>query len=123
MIHRLLVLSLAAQASPPAARLDPSALAKQHESHSFVTAQAPCVTPEILNAEIDRLVAAHRAQVRSEVIGTSFGGRNIRLVSIGQGPAAILLWSQMHGDEPSATPAVLDLIDYRRPRSGSRSRG
>ena len=33
-------------------------------------------------------------------------------MSIGQGPKSILLWSQMHGDEPSATPAVLDLIDY-----------
>lgn len=112
MIHALLVLSLAAQATPATSRLDPAALAKEHESHRFVTAQAPCLTPDMISAEIDRLSARHPGHVKTEVIGTSFGGKNIRLVSIGQGPKSILLWSQMHGDEPSATPAVLDLIDY-----------
>ena len=112
MIHALLVLSLAAQATPASPRLDPAVLAKEHESHRFVTTQAPCLTPETLSGEIDRLSARHPRHVRAEVIGTSFGGRNIRLVSIGQGAKSILLWSQMHGDEPSATPAVLDLIDY-----------
>ena len=36
----------------------------------------------------------------------------MRLVTVGAGPRRALLWSQMHGDEPSATPAVLDFIDY-----------
>ncbi len=112
MIPALLVLSLAAQGGTPAPRLDPATLAREHESHRFVTAQAPCLTPEMVSAEVDRLSARHPGHVRTEVIGTSFGGKNIRLVSLGQGPKSILLWSQMHGDEPSATPAVLDLIDY-----------
>ena len=34
------------------------------------------------------------------------------MVSIGHGPKSILLWSQMHGDEPTATPALLDLADF-----------
>ena len=32
-------------------------------------------------------------------------------MTLGSGPRRILLWSQMHGDEPSATPALLDLAD------------
>jgi hypothetical protein len=73
---------------------------------------APCVTPEMVAAEVDRLRALHRGLVEAEVVGASFGGKPIRLISIGQGPKSILLWSQMHGDEPTATPAVLDLVDY-----------
>ncbi len=34
------------------------------------------------------------------------------MLSLGHGPKSILLWSQMHGDEPSATPALLDLADF-----------
>ena len=42
-------------------------------------------------------------------------GGNARLRAddcIGHGPKSILLWSQMHGDEPTATPALLDLTDF-----------
>ncbi len=34
------------------------------------------------------------------------------MLSLGHGPKSILLWSQMHGDESSATPGLLDLADY-----------
>ena len=44
-------------------------------------------------------------------MGRSVQGRSIHLVTLGSGPRRILLWSQMHGDEPSATPALLDLAD------------
>jgi hypothetical protein len=42
-------------------------------------------------------------------VGRSVQGRPIHLLTVGSGPRKILLWSQMHGDEPSATPALLDL--------------
>jgi hypothetical protein len=61
---------------------------------------------------VSRLAAAHPRQIPVETIGASFHGKEIRLMSIGRGPKSILLWSQMHGDEPSATPALLDLADY-----------
>jgi len=112
LIRALLVVSLSAQGAVPSTRLEVAALAKDHESLRFITALAPCLTPEMVGAEIDRLVARHAGQVQVEGVGTSFGGRAIRLLSIGRGQKSILLWSQMHGDEPSATPAVLDLIDY-----------
>ncbi len=41
--------------------------------------------------------------------GKSVQGRDIHAVRWGKGPVKILLWSQMHGDEPTATMALLDL--------------
>ena len=47
-----------------------------------------------------------------EELGESAEGRAIRLVRYGHGPRSVLLWSQMHGDESTATMALADLIHY-----------
>jgi hypothetical protein len=47
-----------------------------------------------------------------EEIGRSGQQRPIYSVSFGQGPVRVLLWSQMHGDEPTATLALADLLRY-----------
>ncbi len=47
-----------------------------------------------------------------KVIGKSLEGRTIYLISIGHGPVNILSWSQMHGDEPTATQALFDLFNF-----------
>jgi len=44
--------------------------------------------------------------------GVSCEGRKIPLLRVGTGAAGILLWSQMHGDEPTATSALLDLLNW-----------
>ena len=44
--------------------------------------------------------------------GKSFEGRAIYHVKAGSGPMPVLLWSQMHGDEPTATAALLDVFAY-----------
>lgn len=49
-------------------------------------------------------------QVQEE--GKSVEGRAIYSVSIGKGPTKVLLWSQMHGDEPTATAALLDIFRF-----------
>ncbi len=46
--------------------------------------------------------------------GTSVEGRNIYSVKWGNGPVNILLWSQMHGDEATATMATFDVFNYLR---------
>ncbi len=51
-------------------------------------------------------------RVRREEIGRSGEGRPIYLLSYGHGPTSVLLWSQMHGDEPTATMALADLIRF-----------
>lgn len=45
-------------------------------------------------------------------IGTSSQGRPLRSVRFGNGPTKVLLWSQMHGDEATATLALADIIRY-----------
>jgi len=44
--------------------------------------------------------------------GESAEGRDIFLVSIGTGERKIFLWSQMHGDEPTATMAIFDIFNF-----------
>ena len=50
--------------------------------------------------------------LRSEPIGRSLQGREIRAVSFGRGSTTVLLWSQMHGDESTATMALADIIRF-----------
>jgi hypothetical protein len=47
-------------------------------------------------------------------LGESVEGRAIYDVSFGHGPTTVLLWSQMHGNEPTATMAGLDLFNFIR---------
>lgn len=45
-------------------------------------------------------------------IGHSFEGREIFQLKIGRGDTKVLLWSQMHGDEPTATMALFDIFNF-----------
>ncbi|MEL6925574.1 MAG: M14 family zinc carboxypeptidase [Bacteroidota bacterium] len=47
-----------------------------------------------------------------QVLGQSYEGRDICEVKWGNGPFKVLLWSQMHGDEPTATMALLDIFHF-----------
>lgn len=47
-----------------------------------------------------------------KVAGKSFEGREIFLLSVGSGTKKIFLWSQMHGDEPTATMALFDIFNF-----------
>lgn len=45
-------------------------------------------------------------------VGKSFEGRNIQMLQAGSGKTKVLLWSQMHGDEPTATMAIFDILNF-----------
>ena len=45
-------------------------------------------------------------------IGKSFEGREIFMLKAGSGKTKIMLWSQMHGDEPTATAALFDIFNF-----------
>ncbi|OEI79375.1 peptidase M14 [Formosa algae] len=45
-------------------------------------------------------------------VGTSIEGRDINLISVGSGPVNVFLWSQMHGDETTATQAIFDIFNF-----------
>lgn len=47
-----------------------------------------------------------------QVAGHSVQGRSIYLIKAGTGKTNVLLWSQMHGDEPTATMALFDMLRF-----------
>ena len=68
----------------------------------------------IKHVDIQRLIDSLEGQKGFEIttLGKSIQGRNISMISVGNGETQILLWSQMHGDEPTATAAIFDMINY-----------
>lgn len=46
------------------------------------------------------------------LLGTSVEDREIFLVKAGNGKTKVFLWSQMHGDEPTATMALFDIFNF-----------
>jgi hypothetical protein len=92
--------------------LTPGALWEAWPAHRFVPTPAPCLRHAELVERLVALEAKHRGRLRLEEAGRSAEGRAITLMTVGEGPRRVLLWSQMHGDEPSATPALLDLADF-----------
>jgi hypothetical protein len=69
--------------------------------------------PHIIHADIlpfiERLKNADGVEVNLE--GNSFEGLGIYRLTFGKGPIEILAWTQMHGNEATATASVFDLLD------------
>ena len=53
-----------------------------------------------------------KLDVRVNEVGRSGQGREIFQIEWGKGPKRVFLWSQMHGDEPTATSALIDMFTY-----------
>jgi hypothetical protein len=49
---------------------------------------------------------------KTEVLGTSVQRRSLNLLTAGQGKTKVFLWSQMHGDESTATMALFDIFNF-----------
>lgn len=66
------------------------------------------------HADIVPLIEKHRETGFWKVaeVGASFEGRAIRTLSAGHGAQKVCLWSQMHGDEPTATMALFDIFNF-----------
>src|SRR5690606_26229020 len=64
--------------------------------------------------EVDSLIKAHQKSQVFDIseIGQSVQGRSIYEVVYGEGEKKVMLWSQMHGDEPTATMALFDIFNF-----------
>ena len=60
------------------------------------------------------LIQKHRASkvFTTSVLGNSVQGRSLNLLRAGQGTTKVFLWSQMHGDESTATMALFDIFNF-----------
>lgn len=50
--------------------------------------------------------------LKVDKVSKSVEGRDIYLISMGSGKKKVFLWSQMHGDEPTATAALFDIFNF-----------
>ena len=96
--------------------MTPSALAKYlfstHESFRLDRLdRANCKHGEVI-PELLKLVAVSNSLMTRENLGQSIEGRSINIVSLGKGRKKVLLWTQMHGDESTATLAVMDILSF-----------
>jgi hypothetical protein len=98
-----------AQAAP-----DPVALAGLWDAEHVDLPIPPLVTHQLVEARLRAVRDATPDLFSLEEIGRSVEGRAIYHVAFGRGPFTVLLWSQMHGDEPTATSALFDLFEYVR---------
>jgi hypothetical protein len=60
----------------------------------------------------DILPLIRQFSFEKSIIGESFEGREIFKIKLGQGKRRILLWSQMHGNEATATMAIFDILNF-----------
>ena len=108
-----MIILLAALLSAGAANpVEPRALWDAWPARRLVKVPAGCLRHAVLVARLHALAAGHPGRVRIEEVGRSVEGRPVHLLAVGSGERRVLLWSQMHGDEPSATPALLDLAGH-----------
>jgi hypothetical protein len=75
-----------------------------------VTTRDPAL---LRHADLQKHLAQLRAAgVAVREVGRSVAGREIYQMEFGRGPLKVFMWSQMHGDEPTATTALIDLFNY-----------
>jgi Zinc carboxypeptidase len=79
---------------------------------------SPPLPPLLTHAEVvkrlEGVVAGAPRLFRMEKVGESVEGRALNLIQAGTGSFPVLLWSQMHGDEPTATAALFDIFEFLR---------
>ncbi len=70
------------------------------------------VDPDFLQKQIDLITDKAPGLFEIRLLGHSVEHRPIRMVSIGSGDIDVLMWSQMHGNESTATRSIVDLLSF-----------
>src|SRR4051812_33808212 len=105
-----LALTAAAPAKvPPVA---PQELARIWDAERVSPPLPPLLDHDEVERRLHALSSADPDRFILERVGASVEGRSINMVTMGSGPFRVLLWSQMHGDEPTATAALFDVFEY-----------
>ncbi len=61
-----------------------------------------------------------KSDIKVEEIGKSFANREIYQIEWGKGATKVFMWSQMHGDEPTATSALIDMFAFLQKNRGTK---
>src|SRR3954452_130911 len=119
MFRRLIAASLAAASlaltTAAPARVPPVApqdLARIWDAERVSPPLPPLLDHDEVERRLHALSSADPNRFILEQVGASLEGRSINMVTMGSGPFRVLLWSQMHGDEATATAALFDVFEY-----------
>lgn len=94
--------------------LSPQALARLWDAERVSPALPPLLDHAEVVKRLEALSAGAPDLFRVEKLGESLEGRSINHVTAGTGTRGVLLWSQMHGDEATATAALFDVLEFLR---------
>lgn len=78
---------------------------KDHISHIFPS--------DVRHSDLKKyLEELKKLGVTVNQVGLSYANREIYQIEWGTGPLKVFMWSQMHGDEPMATSALIDIFAF-----------
>ncbi|WP_089663996.1 M14 family metallopeptidase [Christiangramia echinicola] len=86
---------------------------KLYESYSEYK-EEKIINRRIKHADVFSLIQNFdsRKNINIQKVGESIEGRSLNLISLGDGDTEVFLWSQMHGDESTATMAIFDILNF-----------
>ncbi|WP_035483534.1 M14 family zinc carboxypeptidase [Algoriphagus marincola] len=97
-------------------------MASENEKHAieletleaaFEQYKEPAITHRrFKHADIQPLIQKHSSAFEIEELGESVEGKSISSLTWGEGQTKVLLWSQMHGNESTATMSLFDLFNF-----------
>lgn len=77
---------------------------------------SPEITSQIRHDDVVRQLEAfqkdYESRVKLKYLGKSVEGRAISLITLGEGSQSVFAWTQMHGNEPTHTAALLDVANF-----------
>lgn len=87
----------------------PKELAELWEKHQVATKFPSDAKHADLKVYLEKL---RGIGVSVNEVGRSYQGREIYQMQFGKGPLRVFMWSQMHGDEPTATSTLVDMFAF-----------
>jgi hypothetical protein len=80
---------------------------------AFEKYREPAITHRrFTHADLQPLIQKHSDQFEVIPLGNSVLGKSISSLDWGKGETKVMLWSQMHGNESTATMALFDLFNF-----------
>jgi hypothetical protein len=89
-------------------RLEISALKNAFETYR----ESSIKDRRFTHADLQPLIQKHSVQFGVNPLGKSVLGKSISSLDWGSGQTKVMLWSQMHGNESTATMALFDLFNF-----------
>jgi hypothetical protein len=89
-------------------------LARAWDAEHLSSPLPPLIDHAEVVRRLNEVVSAAPDLFELERAGESVEGRSINHLRFGTGTTRVLMWSQMHGDEPTATAALFDIFEYIR---------